>query len=173
MVDVSKGRLFSRIVVNEATGCWEYLSPLSPSGYGQFALETMGNTILTHRLMYQIMVGPLPKNLVLDHLCRNRKCCNPEHLEPVTQHENWYRGESPFAINAKKTHCKRGHEFTEENTKIVKGRIGPARQCKTCSREYQRNLRKSPYWAERYRQYAAQQRERNKAKLNAPEENRS
>ncbi len=160
------GRLFSRIEPNPVTECWVYTGALNPKGYGQFALETLGNTVLVHRLVYQIMVGPLPKKLVLDHLCRNRACCNPDHLEPVTSRENWYRGESPFALNAKKTHCKRGHEFTLENTRRSKK---GARICRACSVEYQRKLRESPYWAEKYRQYAARQRERNRAKSDGQE----
>jgi hypothetical protein len=80
--------------------------------------------------MYERYVGPIPEGLNIDHLCRVKACCNPAHLEPVTQHENIMR--SPIAlaaINARKTHCKYGHEFTEANTIRTKN---AKRQCREC-----------------------------------------
>lgn len=65
----------------------------------------------THRATYEYIVGEIPEGLVLDHLCRNRMCVNPEHLEPVTVAENIHRGNGPSAINKRKTHCPQGHWY--------------------------------------------------------------
>lgn len=116
--------------VNVTTRCWEWTGTLHADGYGVFF--GMGQVWLAHRLSYEIFRGPIPKDRVLDHLCRNRKCVKPDHLEPVTILENIRRGE-----RATKTHCKSGHEFTPENTYIstdAKGRH--ARRCRTCGRRW-------------------------------------
>lgn len=82
-----------------------------------------------HRFSYELLVGPVPADLDLDHLCRTSLCVNPAHLEPVTHLENIMRGESLPALNARKTHCQRGHEFTPENT----GQMSSGgRSCITC-----------------------------------------
>lgn len=95
-------------------------------GYGQFWYR--GKMQRAHRYSYTHTVGEMPEGLQLDHLCRNRLCVNPQHLEVVTQKENLLRGESFSAVNSRKTHCKRGHEFTPENTVYLP--LG--RGCKTC-----------------------------------------
>lgn len=94
-------------------------------GYGQFWFD--GKMRAAHRFAYSITIGLPEAGLELDHLCRNRLCVNPNHLEPVTPLENKIR--SPLS-NISKTHCKRGHEFTDDN--IVKVPGGKA--CKTCRR---------------------------------------
>lgn len=86
--------------------------------------------LMVHRIAYELAVGPIPVGLVIDHLCRNHSCINPEHLEPVTNVENVMRGESAWARNARKTHCKRGHEFTDENT-IRRNGTRSCRQCRS------------------------------------------
>jgi hypothetical protein len=92
-----------------------------------------------HRLAYELFVGPIPEGQTIDHLCRNRPCVNPGHLEVVDMRTNLLRGSSPTAQNARKTHCKHGHEFTPENTALKQGRY---RICRTCrarrNREYRR-----------------------------------
>jgi hypothetical protein len=105
--------------------CWEWTLSTQRNGYGQISHN--GKRIQAHRYAYQLRFGPVPEGLVLDHLCRNKRCVNPEHLEPVTNRENILRGESPIAIRARTNHCKRGHELTAENIILV-------RVCRVCSR---------------------------------------
>jgi hypothetical protein len=85
-----------------------------------------------HRVSYEAFKGPIPDGLTIDHLCRNRACVNPEHLEPVTMRVNCLRGESPAAVHARKTHCPKGHEYSAENTYRHKGNH---RMCKLCWKE--------------------------------------
>lgn len=108
--------------------CWLWTGTVSRKGYGHHGWE--GATRITHRIAYQLVVGPIPEGLELDHLCRNRACCNPDHLEAVTHAINALRGISANAINARKTHCLRGHEFTPENTRIDSF----GRHCRACRR---------------------------------------
>ncbi len=99
-------------------GCWEWTSTKSGNGYGQFWFnKKMHNS---HKISYEFFLGDIPTGLEIDHLCRNRICCNPSHLEAVTHKENTLRGIGITAINFKKTHCKNGHEFTPENIYVSK-----------------------------------------------------
>jgi hypothetical protein len=92
-----------------------------------------GKNVLAHRLSYETFVGPIPIDKQLDHLCRNRLCVNPCHLEPVTQRENILRGEGVPAQNARKTHCKNGHELSPENV-INPRKNRTERLCIICSK---------------------------------------
>ena len=113
-------------------GCWNWTGQRG-NGYGYASFRR--HPYLVHRITYQLLVGPIPEGLTIDHLCRNRACCNPDHLEPVTRGENVLRGEGISAENARKTHCKHGHAFTEENTRITpQGH----RECRACRREISR-----------------------------------
>ena len=120
--------------------CWEWTGKRSREGYGNGSWE--GRTILTHRESYRVHVGPIPEGFQIDHLCRNRSCLRPDHLEAVPPRVNYLRGISPTARNKRKTHCKRGHEFTPENTRPVRTKYGHVgRCCRTCSNAAHRRYR--------------------------------
>lgn len=112
--------------------CWLWTASLGGGGYGKIWATGKAFVWTAHRLSYDMARGlPDDPTLVLDHLCRVRHCVNPAHLEPVTQWENTMRGESPSAYEFRQTHCKRGHEFTPENTYRWSGQP-TQRKCKTC-----------------------------------------
>lgn len=120
--------ILARIEPDLFGGCWLWTKSLSHNGYGR-AVISRGKNLAVHRISYEAFVGPIPAGLQLDHKCRVRCCCNPAHLEPVTRDENIRRGNAPHVVNARKTHCNRGHAFTAENT-IRTGR--GARACRAC-----------------------------------------
>lgn len=120
---------FARKVAVAPTGCWIWEASRNQYGYGQFYFA--GQPRKAHRLAYEWAMGEIPVGLEIDHLCKVRECVNPAHLEPVTHRENLLRGDTFQAANAAKTHCKRGHEFSPENTRVVAGRW---RKCRTCMR---------------------------------------
>ena len=127
-------RFFAKVQKTET--CWIWTSTKS-HGYGALTIEK--KPVYAHRFSYQHFKGPIPKGREIDHLCRNRLCVNPDHLEAVTKKENILRGIGLSAKNAIKTHCKRGHEFTPENT-YINQKLG-TRCCRHCQRDYQRHLR--------------------------------
>lgn len=119
--------------VEKTSTCWLWTAGTC-RGYGVFATPRQngrqGRSLRAHRVSYQLLKGPIPEGMSLDHLCRVPGCVNPDHLEVVTGATNTLRGISSPAINARKTHCHRGHEFTPENTYLERG----ARRCKACRR---------------------------------------
>lgn len=148
---ISKTPLERRIMNKFTAGddCWEWKAGRNQSGYGVIgAGGNGGRPLRAHRVLYEILVGPIPAGLDIDHLCRNRGCVNPAHLEPVTRSENVRRGIAPLVTRqraAERTHCKRGHEFTPENTYMQKLRTGSlARSCRKCAalRESRRHERR-------------------------------
>lgn len=135
-------RVLEKVVRHEGDRCWGWSSTVTTKGYAMIWDPDRANNRPAHRLMYEHFIGPVPEGLQLDHLCRNRSCVNPYHLEPVTARENVLRGTGPTAINAARTQCKNGHEFTPENTYL---RRSGGRSCIECgrikSRAYQRRIR--------------------------------
>jgi hypothetical protein len=128
-------RVFDRLSIAGSGQCWEWKGRLNGSGYGTVnnVYRHKPRNVLVHRFMYEMAVGPIPSELQIDHLCRNRACGNPKHMELVTSRENTLRGDGPTAKNTRKTHCPRGHEYTPENTYTPPGTNH--RYCKTCKRE--------------------------------------
>ena len=115
-------RFWSKVQVNDETGCWEWTAARTGPGYGAFRLADRVRS--AHRLAYLTLVGPVPDETPhLDHLCRVRHCCNPAHLEPVTHVENHRHGRWASA-----THCTRGHSYAEFGWVNPRGH----RMCRKC-----------------------------------------
>lgn len=125
-----KKRLFDNLKIGD--GCWEWTGRHDLGGYG--VVWNKGKSRKVHRVVYRLVRGKVPEGLCLDHLCRVRHCANPDHLEPVTNQENIRRGRAGVHMS-ERTHCKSGHEFTEENTYWHEHKNGHKhRMCRECGR---------------------------------------
>lgn len=114
--------------INKTDTCWLWLAALDTNGYGQFCIYGRPRKP-AHKVVYELLITPVPRSMELDHLCRVRACVNPAHLEIVTSKENRRRGFGPDAVNRRKTHCIRGHAFNPGNTYVSQGHRA-CRQCK-------------------------------------------
>lgn len=121
-------RALNKLIIT-GQGCW--LTSYSFKSTGYVRIEVSHRKVYLHRFMYEAMVGPIPDGLFIDHLCRNPKCCNPDHLEPVTPGENVRRGMAPNILISRSGFCSKGHAMTGENLRIVSGN----RRCAACHRD--------------------------------------
>jgi hypothetical protein len=115
--------------VAKGVGCWVWSGAMRSNGYGVFKID--GRAFQAHAITYMLARGEIPAGNELDHLCRNTRCVNPDHLEAVPHRENVLRGSSPSAIQARRALCRRGHPFSRVNGR---GR----RVCQTCENAGQR-----------------------------------
>ena len=129
---------WNNIQIGKANECWTWTGYLNLDGYGRYNFG--GKRVLVHRLAYELEIGTIPDGLCIDHLCRNRACCNPKHMEPVDNITNILRGDGWTAKNARKTHCPEGHAYSGKNLWTDKdGR----RHCRICLTNIQRLYRKN------------------------------
>lgn len=130
-------RLVSLSFPEPNTGCWLFAGVIQ-AGTGYGLIRISGRPRMAHRISYEVNIGAIPNGLTLDHLCRNRACVNPGHLEPVTAGVNVLRGIGPSAANARKKTCNQGHAFDEDNTSIMRRPDGRTyRRCNACHRAHQ------------------------------------
>lgn len=121
-------------MIRPRTRCWIWTAATAGRGKWTYGIISHdGRMQMAHRVSYEVLVGPIPEGLDVDHLCRHTLCINPDHIEPVTHQENIRRG---YALKPLVTSCKHGHEYTPENT-YSKLRPGgtTTRECRTCRRE--------------------------------------
>ena len=140
LTDKDLNRLWSKVIKGpNENDCWDWTGTLSEDGYAYLGVGgRKGKNFLVHRLLYELVIGPIPDGKDLDHLCRNRWCVRPDHQEPVTRRINLLRGQTITAREAATTHCPQGHPYDLFNTRFY--RYG--RQCRICSNTRPRQRRK-------------------------------
>ena len=180
LIGTPEKRFLARFKKGIETECWEWIHTKQKTGYGVFKWNY--KTFLAHRFSYENYVGSIPNKLVIDHLCRNRSCVNPNHLEPVTIYENLRRGKIlvdplfgtrikngltrrrprqsklPIRTHTNKTQCINGHEKTPDNVTSTKWSGGTYNRCKTCHDLQRKKWRENNRWYQnfyyqRYRKY--------------------
>ena len=129
------------------SGCWIWTGAIDDSGYARISYQKINKP--AHRVSYTIFVGEIPQGLEIDHKCKVRCCVNPNHLEAVTKQENQRRCDNELkgSYNRAKTHCIKGHEYSEDNIYIHRsfkyGKLQHARICKTCHNDNRKARRVS------------------------------
>lgn len=128
-------RFLAKVAAPDASGCLRWTGAKT-DGYGQ--IQFNGRLTFAHRIAYELKRGPIPAGLTIDHLCRVRACVNPDHMEAVTTRVNTLRSPTAVtAVNSRKTHCRRGHPYTPENTWLRVRNDGHGkteRWCRECMR---------------------------------------
>lgn len=127
--DTPENRWWSFVQKTET--CWLWTGYTANSGYGHISVNSL--FVKAHRFGYELLVGSIPSGYDIDHLCRNKACVNPEHLEAVPHRVNVLRGEGLAAREARQTHCKRGHLLGGENVSPSTKKRG-LRICRECNR---------------------------------------
>ena len=125
--DLLPQRFWDKVDI-DPSGCWLWTATTT-QGYGYLWARPGTVSTRAHKLAYETLVAPVPTGLVLDHLCRVRRCCNPAHVEPVTDQVNLLRGETLAAAQVRRTHCPRGHAYDAENTRTYRRN---KRECRAC-----------------------------------------
>lgn len=153
-------RVLRRVEKPSTDGCWIWTGKVSTGGYGQVRIGGRGSGMAyVHRVVYELLVGPIPQGMKIDHTCHSRAvirgscpggvrcthraCVNPEHLESVTQRENLLRGNTGPGLNAAKTHCVKGHPFSGPN--LIQRKSG-VRDCRTCVNARRRKSGRPTVW---------------------------
>jgi len=129
-------RYRKRIAIDPETECWLWQGKKSSTGRGSVRL--MGRIVSTHRLFFELFIGPVPHGMELHHKCRVAHCCNPDHLSVVTRLSHRRLHGRYRSANQEKSQCKRGHPFDSDNTYIEVKNGATRRHCRTCRKEYAR-----------------------------------
>ncbi len=130
-------RFWSKVDRSVSGGCWQWIAARDGQGYGAFSLGSRSDGTdrigLAHRIAFEFKHGKIPVGLQIDHLCRNRSCVNPAHMETVTSRENVLRGQGVTSRHAKQTECVRGHPLDGSNL-LLSARTREGRRCRECNR---------------------------------------
>lgn len=130
-------RFWSKVNIKSANECWEWIGAISKKGgYGYFWVNKIDKNHLAHRVSYELTKSKIQTGFMIDHICRNRKCVNPNHLREVTAKQNLYENSENISAKTFRTNkCKRGHERNNENTRIYKNKYGYyMRRCILCTK---------------------------------------
>lgn len=129
-----KSELLRRTALAE-DGCWNWTGTVDRGGYGHLSIGA--KYVQAHRFAYSLFVGPIAAGMTIDHLCKNRRCVNPDHLEVISLRENVLRSDGPCALNARKTECKNGHPLSGDNLRVLYENGRRRRRCIACARAAQ------------------------------------